>query len=138
MSVEGRISVDVVFHDTDGANAINVVSLQSATEYTTGKVAVITGTAGTAQTAISISGVYRDASGQLVDIQPQRIAFAWDGINSRLMEVKDDSDAITLLLRSRRGEAAVASHGGATYVVLRSSGGNTGNYTIILHEPEAT
>jgi hypothetical protein len=136
MSIEGRIDINVLFHDKDGQR-LKVVSLNNSQEYTAGKVAIVSGTAGTAQTAISISGVYRDASGQLVDIQPQRISFAWDGINSRLMEVKDDSNAVTLLLRSRRGEAAVASHGGATYVVLRSSGGNTGNYTIILYEPEA-
>jgi hypothetical protein len=65
MSVEGRISVDVLFHDTDGTNAINVVSLRDSREYATGKVAVITGTAGTAAVNLNEYGItpYRDASG---------------------------------------------------------------------------
>jgi hypothetical protein len=69
MSVEGRISVDVVFHDTDGTNAINVVSLQRSKEYATGKVAIISGTASNSPAVVYLpqNGIgYRDASGEIV------------------------------------------------------------------------
>lgn len=74
MSVEGRISVDVVFHDKDGTNAINVVTLQDSKEYTTGKVAIVSGTVGTTAVTFASSdsgepvSTYRDASGQLVSL----------------------------------------------------------------------
>jgi hypothetical protein len=69
MSVEGRISVDVLFHDTDGMNAINVVTLQRSKEYATGKVAIISGTASNSPDVVYVpqNGIgYRDASGEIV------------------------------------------------------------------------
>ena len=138
MSIEGRINIDALFHDKDGTASLKVVSLESSNAYTSGKVAIITGTAGTAQTSIAVSGVYRDASGQLVEIVPQRLAFSWDGVNSRLLEGKDDTNTVNLLVRSRRGETSVVTSIGSTSYVLRSSGGNTGTYTILMYEPEAT
>lgn len=138
MSIDGRINIDALFHDKDGTASLKVLSLESSNAYTSGKVALITGTAGTAQTTITVSGVYRDASGQLVDITPQRLAFSWDGINSRLLEGKDDTSTVNLLVRSRRGETSVVTSVGSTSFVLRSSGGNTGTYTILMYEPEST
>ncbi len=138
MSIDGRINIDALFHDKAGTTSIKVLSLESSQAYTSGKVAMITGTAGTAQTSINIQDVYRDASGEFVNVAPQRLVFAWDGFSSRLLEVRDDSNVVNLLIRARRGEPAVASHGGSTTFVLRSSGGNTGTYTILLYEPEAT
>jgi hypothetical protein len=78
MAINGRINVDVLFHDTDGTTSLKVVSLEDSTEYTTGKVAVVTGTCGTASTAISYApSTYRDASGNLVSLSSvSRIAFA--------------------------------------------------------------
>ena len=52
MSLEGRINVDVLFHDKDGTASLKVTSLQDSRAYTTGKVAVITGTLGTASSTI--------------------------------------------------------------------------------------
>jgi hypothetical protein len=67
VSIEGRISVDVVFHDTDGTNAINVLTLKSYGEYPSGKVASFSGTADENGFALPLSpSTYRDASGQLV------------------------------------------------------------------------
>jgi hypothetical protein len=68
MAIDGRINVDVLFHDTDGTTSLKVVSLEDSTAYTTGKVAIVTGTVGTTEVSVSISpGTYRDASGAIVN-----------------------------------------------------------------------
>ena len=69
MAIDGRINVDVLFHDTDGTTSLKVVSLQDSTAYTSGKVAIVTGTVGTAAVTVATIGSplpYRDASGQQV------------------------------------------------------------------------
>ena len=69
MGLNGRINVDVLFHDTDGTTSLKVVSLEDSTEYTAGKVAVVTGTCGTNAVTIATLGgslAYRDASGAQV------------------------------------------------------------------------
>jgi hypothetical protein len=80
MSIEGRIAIDVGFTDTYTAS--NMTSVQRITftatdTYTAGKVAVITGTCGTANVAIGLApSSYRDASGSLVSFaEIQRVAF---------------------------------------------------------------
>jgi hypothetical protein len=78
MAIDGRINVDVLFHDTDGTTSLKVVSLEDSTAYTTGKVAIVTGTVGTTEVSVSISpGTYRDASGAIVNFTSvSRFAFA--------------------------------------------------------------
>jgi succinyl-CoA synthetase alpha subunit len=72
MSLEGRINVDVLFHDKDGTASLKVVSLQDSRAYTSGKVAIVSGTCGTSAVTFASSdngeplGTYRDASGALV------------------------------------------------------------------------
>jgi hypothetical protein len=67
MSLEGRINVDVLFHDKDGTASLKVTSLQDSRAYTTGKVAIVSGTVGTSAVTIQVAPTaYRDASGALV------------------------------------------------------------------------
>lgn len=69
MALDGRINVDVLFHDTDGTTSLKVVSLEDSTSYTTGKIAVVTGTCGTQATTVASIGSflsYRNASGSQV------------------------------------------------------------------------
>ena len=77
MSIAGRIDVDVLFHDTDGTASLKVVSLQDSQPYTSGKVAIVTGTIGTALQTVAVSPTsYRDSSGSLVSFSAvTRIAF---------------------------------------------------------------
>ena len=134
MSVEGRISVDVVFHDTDGTNAINVVSLQDSTEYTTGGVAFLTGTAGAGQTSIAFDGVYRNAEGNLVSItEPSRVVFSWSGAVGRRLQVIDFDDSAFCTLVSRSNQIAVCNGTSLQELRLTASSQNTGTYTIILY-----
>jgi len=77
MALNGRINIDVLFHDTDGTTSLKVVSLEGSTEHTTGKVAVVTGTVGTTQVTIDGANLpYRNAAGQLVAFSDySRVAF---------------------------------------------------------------
>lgn len=76
MSIEGSINVSALFHDRDGTTAVKVLSLRSADEYTTGNVAIVAGTAGTAadyfhavDDGSPTTTLYRDASGAFVSFR---------------------------------------------------------------------
>ena len=70
MSIEGRISVDALFHDKSGNEALNVVSLSASKEYLTGKVAVVTGTVGASnQIILTQPSTYRNAAGSIVSFE---------------------------------------------------------------------
>ena len=78
-NVRGRIAVDVQFTDSTTSSdeqSLKTITLQDATEYTSGKVAIVTGTVGTASVFLSLGSIeYRDASGSLVGfVGIQRLA----------------------------------------------------------------
>jgi hypothetical protein len=138
MSVEGRISVDVVFHDTDGTNAINVVSLQKSDSYPAGSVQYLSGTAGTAAFSFGegvFSGVggttYRNAAGQQVESNAKRIAFSWSGGAGDIRDLSE-TDSGAFLLRSVNGEVSVCSHNGNTNLAM-SACSTTGTYTLVVY-----
>jgi hypothetical protein len=108
MAIDGRINVDVLFHDTDGTTSLKVVSLEDSTAYTTGKVAIVTGTCGTTEVSVSISpGTYRDASGAIVNFTSvSRFAFAATPGGRALQEGEDGSGSAVV---SRDGQLAIAS-----------------------------
>ena len=70
MALNGTINVSMSFVDTassTGVESEKKASLASADVYTSGKVAVVTGTVGTAVQNIDLSSLdYRDAAGNLV------------------------------------------------------------------------
>jgi hypothetical protein len=58
MSVSGRIAIDVEFTDrtsTAAGSSLNTITLRDATEYATGKVAIVTGTCGTGASSVTIN-----------------------------------------------------------------------------------
>lgn len=82
MSIRGRIAVDVQFADTEvvgGAQSLKTITLQDASEYTTGKVAVVSGTVGTAGVTVQTNPMlpqFRDAAGGVVSFtNVSRVAF---------------------------------------------------------------
>ena len=81
MAIDGRITVDVLFHDTDGTASLKVVSLEDSTEHTSGKVAIVTGTCGTTRVTIDPASLtYKDAAGDTVAFTSvRRIAFKASG-----------------------------------------------------------
>ena len=90
MSIEGRINVDVLFHDKDGTASLKVLSLQDADAYTSGAVAYWSGTCGTTSVTLTFGPTtYRDASGALVSVAPGgsgRIAFHASGNGGQLTQ----------------------------------------------------
>ena len=86
MAIDGRINVDVLFHDTDGTTSLKVVSLEDAAAYTSGKVAIVTGTCGTSATTITLASIgSTDAAGNPVSMSSvSRLAFqATPGASAR-------------------------------------------------------
>ena len=81
MSIEGRIAIDVNFADSSdatGVQSLKKISLVDTSSYSSGKVAIVTGTCGTAAVSIALAPTsYRDASGGFVSFSVvSRIAFA--------------------------------------------------------------
>jgi hypothetical protein len=137
MSVKGRISVDVVFHDTDGTNAINVVTMKSYSEYPSGKVASFSGTADENGFALPLSpSTYRDASGQLVSFEYISTA-AVKAESGELSFVYWDPSAdnqIQTVLRA--GDISVINLFGVYYSngpTVFGRNGESASYTIILY-----
>ena len=134
MAINGRINVDVLFHDTDGTTSLKVVSLEDATEYTTGKVAIVTGTV-VAAVPVEISPgslSYKDAAGSAVTFSSMsRLAFSVAGSQPALCE-----DANNTQLVSRNGSVAVSDslnvgNSALTINVIGTAG--TAAYTLVIY-----
>ena len=137
MTIEGRIAIDATFNDMDSsgiAQASKTISLTSSTPYTTGKVAVVSGTTGTAQVFLNLySTQYRDASGNLVTFAStavSRIAFAFQGAAGQSRALLDNNGSLGLI--SRDNEVACASVLSELTAVIEPAA-NTGTYTVILY-----
>jgi len=133
MAINGRIGVDAVFHDTDGTTSLKIVSLQSTQEYTTGKVAILTGTAGTSAVSFSNLGAttYKDASGNAVSFSGvRRLLFSWSGAEERVLVDQTDS---VFLLRSKSSSISVSDCTNFPVGPRIEVGVGTGTYTIVLY-----
>jgi len=136
MALDGRITVDVLFHDTDGTASLKVVSLEDSTEYTSGKVLIVTGTCGTTLgTATSVApSTYRDASGSIVSFSAvTRAAFSATPAARALQE---GSATAAPRLFSAGGSIAVTDmdpeeDNQADWLVQTTAG--TASYTIVLY-----
>ena len=138
MSIEGRINVDCLFHDKDGTASLKVVSLQDSKEYTTGKVAIVSGTVGT--TAVTFTtydngnptSTYRDASGQLLSFNAITKVALKAIAETRPLVFGDSSGPTSLVISG--GEALVypCNVTPNDAVSVRSPTG-TASYTIILY-----
>lgn len=138
MSIEGTINVSALFHDKDGTTSLKVVSLRSSDEYTTGKVAIISGTVGTTNVTFSTSdngepaSTYRDASGELVSFNLiAKVVIKATTQNKPLVLTDGDQN---LAIPVRAGEVLVYPCGISPNdgVSVRSDSG-TASYTILLY-----
>jgi hypothetical protein len=127
MSIDGRINVDVLFHDKDGTASLKVVSLQDSEAYTTGEVAVMSGTCSTTGVTLSFGPTtYRDASGQLVSVQPSigRVAFLATGNGGVLTQANGSlylssaNDACVSNIDEQESVAVFAVNGTTRYTVV--------------------
>lgn len=75
--IHGSISVDISFTDSTAGEvtaALKRLNLREGSEYTTGKVAIESGTVGTTVQFLAY-GDYRDSGGNLQNLTPARFAF---------------------------------------------------------------
>ena len=129
MSINGRISIDAIFHDTDGTASINVVSLNESEEYSTGVVAVITGTASGVLQSLPVSPTtYRNAAGNLVSLDQCNHAIVRS--NSGRIVYSDLTNSV-LVLPGRVASFATDFNSGNADISIYADGG-TASYTIIL------
>jgi len=137
-NVSGTISVNVEFRDTttsSGVQSLKTVTLREATEYTSGKVAIITGTAGTSAVNLGTLGTttYRNASGSVVSFSAvTRLAFSWSGSSTRQLIENSDNH---FLLRSKAGSVTITDVDSLVVSPEISTGSGTGTYTIVLYGP---
>jgi hypothetical protein len=134
-NVNGSISVNVEFRDSTtlaSVERLKTIALRDTTEYTTGKVAVLSRTAGT--TSIVFDNIeYRNASGAFVSFDDvRRVAFSWSGAAN---DARTLVDGASILLRSRNGEVSCTSTDGAWqgFEIQSLPGGSTGTYTIVMY-----
>ena len=130
MGLDGRINVDVLFHDTDGTASLKVVSLEDSTAYTTGKVAVVTGTCGTATVTINVApSTYRDASGALVSLASvERIAFA--ATPAANIDTGQRTSGGDNVITSRNGQINIVDVPSVQFVYTTAG---TASYTLVLY-----
>ncbi len=105
MSIDGTFGISAVFHDRSGER-IKVLQLADHRQYTSGKVAFVTGTANTSGTEIIVfpQSSYRDASGNFVTFESvTRVAFAASGNGAKFG--RDDEGWLV----SKNNEVSVAS-----------------------------
>jgi hypothetical protein len=139
-NVSGSISVNVEFRDSttsSGVQSLKTIALRETTEYTTGKVAIITGTAGTASVSLGEYGEtpYRNSVGSLVNFSSiQRVVFSWSGSSYReLSDVQTDPTAIKLVSAGNRVAVSGFENGASSIQPLIGPGTGTGTYTIVLY-----
>jgi len=135
MSIEGRIAIDVNFADSSdatGVQSLKKISLVDTSSYSSGKVAVVTGTIGVSGTSINCASglTYRDASGQVVQFSNvSRLAFQC----SRDCTASDEDDTYS---RARsNGNAAVCDWkpAGQTITLEPQFTSGTASYTLVLY-----
>jgi hypothetical protein len=139
-SVRGTISVDVAFTDSttvSGAQSLKTIVLRDATEYTTGQVAIVTGTVGTGVVTIQTSPTtYRDASGAIVDLDQddgfiRRIAFQAVGTRCKLDfqggDLAYSSGAVSVI------DTLGVVSGGDPLTIARDTTAGTASYTLVIY-----
>lgn len=132
MSIEGTITVSALFQDRDGDNRLKVAALRNATEYTSGSVAVVSGTVGTNATTINLASLgYRDASGATASYSSPTFVVLLGTPAVRAVE----SGANRISLFSSGGVAACGcplGSGMSSFGVFSTSG--TASYTLLVYK----
>ena len=142
MSIEGRIAVDVSFADSatsGGVQSLKKIALTSTTPSTSGKVAVVAGTVGTAEVLVSIASPgYLDSSGTPISFtQVQSLALS----SSDSVGVGAGCQECSAQLQSRNGIVATThlvyepSDTPANEVIelRRKATAGTASYTLVLY-----
>lgn len=127
MSLEGRIAIDVSFSDSSassGVQSLKRLALTSTDAYSSGKVALVSGTCGTAAVAIAVApSTYKDSSGAAISFASvSRFAFA----------------ASAAAVCSEATGAGVAISGGNRLSVCDSRSGGTAGFNVSAYSGTAS
>jgi hypothetical protein len=135
--VKGTISVDLAFTDSttvSGAQSLKTITMRDATEYTTGKVAVVTGTVGTAAVSLyavdgsGLANLYKNANGDAIGaISPALIALK----ASNTVIVEDTDLGLFKMVSSNNLIASCSALGSSAGQIFANAG--TASYTVILY-----
>jgi hypothetical protein len=127
MTLEGRISIDAAFSDSasaTGTQSLKRLVLTSTDAYSSGKVALVSGTCGTAAVAIAVApSTYKDSTGSAVSFASvSRFAFA----------------ASAAAVCSEAAGAGVAISGGNRVAVCDSRSGGTAGFNVSAYSGTAS
>ena len=133
MSIEGRIAVDVSFADlatSSGVQSLKRITLTSTDSYTTGKVALVSGTCGTAAVAVAVApSTYSDSSGSAVSFATvTRFAFA-----ASAAAVCSESAGAGVAISSGSRVSVSDSRSGGTAGFNVSAYSGTASYTLVIY-----
>jgi hypothetical protein len=133
MSLEGRIAIDVSFSDSSagsGVQSLKRLALTSTDAYSSGKVAILTGTCGTAAVAIAVApSAYKDSSGAAVSFASvSRFAFA-----SSAAAVCSEAAGSGVAITGGNRVALSDSRSGGTSGFNVSAYSGTASYTLVIY-----
>lgn len=137
--IKGRFGIDVLFTDstvTGGAKSLKTITLQHATEYDFGKVAVVSGTCGTAVVNVPVAPTtYRNAAGNLVSFASvSRVAFSATGGAMVACDGSGGCGENDWTIYSRSGQVAVSEAVETTAFFVNVMGTvGTASYTLVMY-----
>jgi hypothetical protein len=138
-SVRGRFGVEVSFNDSTvsgGASSMKTITLNHATEYDFGKVAVVTGTVGTAVSTVAIAPTtYRNAAGDIVSFASvSRVAFQASGPTLVACDGIGGCGVNDWTIYSRAGQVAVSEALETVSFSINVFGtAGTASYTLVMY-----
>jgi hypothetical protein len=112
-NVRGRFAADVQFTDSttsDGVQSLKTITLQGASEYDFGKVALVSGTCGTAVVTVPVSPTtYRNSAGNILSFASvSRVAFSASGANLVACDGSGGCGIEDWTIYSRAGQIAIS------------------------------
>jgi hypothetical protein len=139
MSIRGRFGIDVQFTDStivSGVQSVKTLALQGASEYDFGKIALVSGTCGTAVVTVPVSPTtYRDSGGNVISFASvSRVAFSASGPNLVACDGSGGCGIDDWTIYSRAGQVAV-SESLETVAFSVNVYGTTGTaaYTLVMY-----
>lgn len=137
--IRGRFGVDVQFTDSTiagGSQSLKTLTLQGASEYDFGKVALVSGTCGTAVVSVPVAPTtYRDSGGNVISFASvSRVAFSATGANLVACDGSGGCGIEDWTIYSRAGQVAV-SEALETVAFSVNVYGTTGTaaYTLVMY-----
>jgi hypothetical protein len=111
--IRGRFAADVQFTDSttsDGVQSLKTITLQGASEYDFGKVALVSGTCGTAVVTVPVSPTtYRNSAGNVLSFASvSRVAFSASGPNLVACDGSGGCGIEDWTIYSRAGQIAIS------------------------------